>query len=309
MLPIQPYSFHGGKQFKSFLASILIQEKSKLSAEKITRFYGCQLSTTDSVKQHKLRKLIAWLSNKEGRGKEFISLYIPPKTSIDTIVASLKNEAQPVNEPRAVEEQTQDVLKNVIHQVRQHKEISENGLALFAGVFKANNQENECLNVEEIVPPEPIANYLYNVDDHFVLEPLRQMLRDQRIVALITVDAKEASFGVFEGERLEIIEGLTSGIPGKTVKGGQSQRRYERERDMELSSYFHRVAEHATKLFLESHKATVLVVGGPGPTKDTFLKGDYLHYELRNMLLCKVDTQSAGRESIRELLDKSSAAR
>ena len=58
-------------------------------SEKVTHFHGCQIATTNSVKQHKLRKLIAYLSDKEGKGKEFISLYIPGK-SIDNIVANLK---------------------------------------------------------------------------------------------------------------------------------------------------------------------------------------------------------------------------
>ena len=281
----------------------------KLTPEKVTRFYGCQLTTTDSVKQHKLRKLIAWLSDKEGRGKEFISLYIPPRTPIDTVVATLKNEPdQNTIEPRSVEERVQAALKHVINQVKQHKEIPENGLALFAGSFKTGNQESEILNVEEIVPPEPVSNYMYEVNDHFLLEPLRHMLRDQRIMGLMAVDSKEASFGIFEGERLEIMENITSGIPGKSGKGGQSQRRYERERDMEVTNFFHRVSEHATKLFLESHKVTTLIVGGPGQTKDDFLKGDFLHYELKNMLLSTVDTQSASREAIREILDKSTAA-
>jgi peptide chain release factor subunit 1 len=162
------------------------------------------------------------------------------------------------------------------------------------------------LNVEELIPPEPITAYLYEVDDHFRLEPLREMLRNQRVVGLIAMDSKEASFGILNGERLELIEKITSGIPGKTVKGGQSQRRYERERDMEVTYFFHRVAEHATKAFLENHKVTALIVGGPGQTKEDFLKGDYLNYELKNALLSTVDTQSADREAVKEVLDKSS---
>jgi peptide chain release factor subunit 1 len=38
------------------------------------------------------------------------------------------------------------------------------------------------------------------------------------------------------------------------------------------------------------------------------LKGDFLHYELKNGVLSVVDTQSAGKESIRELVEKSSDA-
>jgi peptide chain release factor subunit 1 len=35
------------------------------------------------------------------------------------------------------------------------------------------------------------------------------------------------------------------------------------------------------------------------------LKGDYLHYELNNMLLNTVDTQTAGEGALREVLNKS----
>ena len=263
------------------------------------------MATTNSVKQHKLRKLIAWLADKEGREKDFISLYIPPKTTIDEIIAALKKQNNSLGKkPEPIEDQHQKTLKNLIQHLKREKEIPENGLAVFSGTFPTNNQEN--LNFTEIIPPEPLAKYLYAVDNHFQLEPLRGMLRDQKIVGLIALDAKETSFGTLIGEHFEPLESITSGIPGKSGKGGQSQRRYERERNMELTNYFHRIAEHTTKLFLENHKITVLLVGGPGPTKDDFLKGDYLHYELKNALLDTFDTQSAGTEGVKELLKKSS---
>jgi peptide chain release factor subunit 1 len=266
------------------------------------------MATSNSVKQHKLRKLIAWLSDKEGRGMEFISLYIPREKSVDETVAILKEESDAaVMKSESVRDRFEEALKNVIQRLKLQKEIPENGLAIFAGTF-ANDSEGEVLNVEELVPPEPITAYLYEVDDHFHLELLREMLRDQKVVGLVAMDSKEAGFGLLDGERFELIENMTSGIPGKSGKGGQSQRRYERERDMELVSYFHRVAEHATKAFLENNKVTVLIVGGPGPTKEDFLKGDYLHYELKNVLLGTADTQIAGREGLREVLDKSSEA-
>ena len=267
------------------------------------------MATTNSVKQHKLRKLIACLSDKEGRGMEFISLYIPQEKSIDETIAILKQESDSaVIKSESVKDRFQDALKNVIQHLKLQKEIPENGLAIFAGTYAAGAQENEVLNVEELVPPEPITAYLYEADDHFRLEPLREMLRDQKVVGLVTMDSKEASFGILDGERLEFIENITSGIPGKSGKGGQSQRRYERERGMEITQYFHRVAAHAAKAFLENHKVTVLIVGGPGQTKEDFAKGDFLHYELKNMLLSMVDTKSTGKEGVREMLDKSSEA-
>ena len=97
------------------------------------------MATTNSVKQHKLRKLIACLSDKEGRGMEFISLYIPRETSIDDIVATLKQESDSVAmKSESVRDRLQDAIKNVIQRIKLQKEIPENGLAIFAGTFVAN---------------------------------------------------------------------------------------------------------------------------------------------------------------------------
>ena len=267
------------------------------------------MATTNSVKQHKLRKLIAWLSDKEGRGMEFISLYIPREKSTDEIIAILKAESDSAAaKSESSRGRLQDAIKNVIQHLKLNKEIPENGLAVFAGTFVGSESESEVLNVEQIIPPEPITAYLYEVNDHFQLQPLREMLRTQKVVGLVAMDSKAAGFGILNGERLEVIENITSGISGKSGKGGSSQRRYERERDMAVTYFFHRVAEHAEKAFLENHKVTVMIVGGPGLTKEDFVKGDFLHYELQNMLLDTVDTQSAGSEGVREVLSKSAEA-
>jgi len=276
-----------------------------LVSEKATHFYSCQLATSNSVKQHKLRKRIAWLSDKEGRGREFISLFIPPNTPIDEVIASLKKEPDSTNrESESIKERLQSALKNVILRLKQVKEIPENGLSIFAGAFPANDSEKEVLSLEEIVPPEPFTSYFYAIDDHFQIGPLREMLRDQKIIGILALDSKQASFGLLNSEHLEVMEKISSGISGKSGKGGSSQRRYERERDSSIASFFHRIAEHANTQFIKN-KVNILIVGGPGPTKNDFLKGEYLHYELNNMLLNIVDTQSAGKEALKEILDKS----
>jgi peptide chain release factor subunit 1 len=278
----------------------------RLVTEKATHFYSCQLATSNSVKHYKLRKSIAWLSDKEGRGREFISLFIPPKTPIDEVVAILKKESDLTNrESESVKGRLQSTIKDVILHLKQLKEIPENGLAIFVGTFPSNGYEKEALNLEEIVPPEPFTTFFYEIDDHFNLGPLREMLRDQKIIGLLALDSKQASLGLLNSEHLEAMENISSGISGKSGKGGSSQRRYERERDSSITNFFHRIAEHANTQFIKN-KINILIVGGPGPTKNDFLKGEYLHYELNNMLLDIVDTQSAGKEALKEMLDKSS---
>jgi peptide chain release factor subunit 1 len=280
-----------------------------MNAGKVTRFYGCQLTTTNSAKQHKLRKLIAWLSDKEAEDKEFISLYIPGQASIDAVVEDLKKQEKTFDSNSKVENRRRkEAIKHIINHLKMRKEATKNGQAIFAGAFIADGTEKEEFNVEDLTPPMPISSYLCAIEDHFVLEPLRDMLRDQRITGIITLDAKEANLSVLIGGNLQSVEDLTSGIPGKTGKGGQSQRRYERERDMEVTGWFHRVAEHAADQFLDKQKITTLLVGGPGETKNEFLKGNYLNYQIKKLLLKVIDTQSVGNNAALEMLDKSADA-
>jgi peptide chain release factor subunit 1 len=280
-----------------------------VAAQKVTRFYGCKLTTTNSAKQHKLQKIIACLSNQQAAGKEYISLYLPANTPIDANMVALRKDAEYIQTKTQTEkDRLQDTLKNIVKHLKQKQQIPTNGLAVFAGGYGCNQDSGEGFHVEELVPPQPISSYQAIFDYHFYLDPLRYMLRDQRVIGLIALDAKEASLGVAQGGNLTVSECLTSGIPGKTGKGGQSQRRYERERDMELTAFFHRIAKHAAKAFLENQKVTVLLVGGPGSTKNDFLKGGYLNYELQNKVLQVVDTQSADGVAVRMMFEASSDA-
>ncbi len=147
---------------------------------------------------------------------------------------------------------------------------------------------------------------VHNCDDHFHLEWLKDMLREQKVYGILSIDSSEAGLGILTGDRLEIVDILTSGVSGKTRKGGQSARRYERSRDMELTYYYHRVGEHATRVFINDEKVTGMIVGGPGPTKEDFLKGEYLHYQLQQNVLAVIDSAYSGREGVRELVEKAS---
>ena len=144
------------------------------------------MATTNSVKHHKMRKLIAYLSGKEGKGMEFVSLYIPREMPTDEIIAKLREKCDSLDiKSESVRDCVQGFVKNVVQRIKQHNEIPDNGIAIFAGTFATDDPESEALNIEEINPPEPITAYLCEIDDHFDLEPLRKMLREERIVGII----------------------------------------------------------------------------------------------------------------------------
>jgi peptide chain release factor subunit 1 len=266
------------------------------------------LSKSESVKLYKVRKLISELASKEGRGTELVTLYVPPKKPIHEVIANLRDEWGTAGNIKSDTTRThvQDALVKTMQRLKLYRETPETGLVIFCGALPTNGPGSEIVNIYEIAPPKPVAAYLYQCDDHFHLEWLKDMLREDKVYGLLSIDASEAGLGILSGDRLEIPDVLTSGISGKTRKGGQSARRYERGREMELTYYYHRVAEHATRVFIDGGKVTGLIVGGPGPTKETFLNGGFLHYQLQKKLLAVLDLGYSGREGIRELVEKAS---
>ena len=97
---------------------------------------------------------------------------------------------------------------------------------------------------------------------------------------------------------------MHSGVTGKTKAGGQSARRYERLRDMQLNEYFTRVGAHANEVFLPIDTLKGIILGGPGPTKYDFEKGDYLNYQLKDKILDVVDTAYVEEQGVKEVMDK-----
>ena len=265
-------------------------------------------SNIDSVALYKTRKMLRELSSKTGKGTELISLYIPPKKALHEVLNNLREEYGTATNIKSdsTRNHVQDALTKTQQRLKLFKKTPENGIVLFVGSLMTNGPGSEQVFVNEIIPPRPVQTYLYRCDDHFHLEYLMDMIKEVDVIGVISIDSTEAGLGVLTGAKIVVDEVLTSGVGGKTRAGGQSARRYERLREMNLSGYYNRVAEHAKKLFLEQNKIKGLIISGPGPTKDSFLKSDYLDYRLREKILAEVDGAYSGAEGVREAIEKSS---
>jgi len=260
-----------------------------------------------SVEIYRLKRLVSELSKKSGRGTELVSLYIPPGKPIHEALTSLRDEWGTASNIKSDTTRThvQDALVKTMQRLKLYKQVPENGLAIFCGALPTNGLGSETIFMYEVLPIKPIQNYLYRCDDHFHVEILQDMLKEETIIGVLTIDTTEAGLGLLSGDRVEVVDVLTSGISGKHRAGGQSARRFERLREAEVNEFFHRIARHAVKTFMEENKISKLVVSGPGPTKEDFLKGDYLHYQLKEKVVTVIDTSYSGEEGIRETVMKS----
>jgi peptide chain release factor subunit 1 len=264
-------------------------------------------SKWDSVKRYKLTKMINELSSISGHGTELVTVYIPPRRPVFDVISQLRNEAGTASNIKSDLTRThvQDALSRTIEQLKLFKETPENGLIIFCGAIpNEKGIGKEKIEIYPVLPPKPVQISLYRCDDHFWTDHLKEMMKDDKVIGILSIDTQETGIGILTGDRWEVIDSLTSGVAGKHRQGGQSARRFERLRENELNEYYHRVADHVKQVFLDQYNVKGTIVGGPGPTKENFLKEEYLDYRLQNSIIATLDSSYSGEEGVRELIEK-----
>jgi peptide chain release factor subunit 1 len=259
-----------------------------------------------SLELFRLKKTLNTLANKEGRGTELISLYVPPGKQISDAINMLRDEYGTASNIKSTttRKNVQDAIVKVQQRLKLFKEAPENGLVIFCGAIPQNGAGSEKIETYVIIPPEPINIYLYRCDSRFHTEHLQELLREKETYGILLIDASAATLATLQGRRLEIVREVTSGVPGKTRAGGQSARRYERLREMRLQEYFRRVGEHANEIFMPIENFKGMIIAGPGPTKYDFEKGDYLNYMLKEKVIDIVDTAYVDEQGVKEVVGK-----
>ena len=265
----------------------------------------------DSVKLYKIRKTLEELSKKSGRGTELITVYIPKGKQLHEIIGSLQQEQGTADNIKSdlTRSHVVDSLGKVVQRLKMYKKTPEKGLVIFCGALPPEGGGplgSEVITVWEIEPPKDLNQYLYRCDDHFHVDILKDMLKDDNLIGFLAIDAKDAGWGLLHGDKIEVLSQTGSGVAGKHRQGGQSAKRFQKLREMELTYYFNRVAETTREYFIDIYPIKGLVISGPGPTKEDFINGNYLEYRLQNMIINTIDASYSGAEGIREAFAKSS---
>ena len=264
----------------------------------------------DSVKLYKIRKTLEELSQKSGRGTELITVYIPKGKQLHEIIGALQQEQGTADNIKSdlTRSHVVDSLGKVVQRLKLYKKTPERGLVIFCGALPPESGGplgSEVVTAWEIDPPKDLKQYLYRCDDHFHVDILKDMLKDDNLIGFLAIDAKDAGWGLLHGDKIEVLSQTGSGVAGKHRQGGQSAKRFQKLREMELTYYFNRVAETTREYFIDIYPIKGLVISGPGPTKEDFINGNYLEYRLQNMIINTIDASYSGAEGIREAFSKS----
>jgi peptide chain release factor subunit 1 len=256
--------------------------------------------------KYEFKRLLDDLRSKVGRGTELISLYIPHDKQISDVMSQLREEyGQASNiKSRVTRLNVQSALDSAMAKVRLIPRAPENGVVIFIGSIDIGSNRTDMYNVA-LEPPEPIATYRYHCDSSFLLSPLEEMLAEKKTFGLIVLDRREATIGILKGKRIEPIKHMTSTVPGKQRKGGQSSHRFQQLRLIAIHDFYKRIGGSANEAFLpiDAKDLQGILIGGPSPTKEEFVEGEFLHHELQKKILDALDVSYTDESGLHELVE------
>ena len=257
--------------------------------------------------KYDLKRKIEELKQCKGKHTELISLYVPPSKQISDVSSYLKNEqSQSQNiKSKTTKKNVLSAIESILSRLKYFKQPPENGVVFFVGHKSIGSDQTEMV-AYVVEPPLPISTYLYRCDSLFYVEPLEDMLKEREIYGLFLIDRRECTIGVLRGNRTELLKYMTSQVPGKHGRGGQSQRRFERLTEIAAHEWFVKCGEKASEIFLAEGNLKGILVGGPGPTKQYFVDENYLHYEIQDKIIELFDTGYTDEFGLKELVNAAS---
>lgn len=235
-----------------------------------------------------------------------LSLYIPPGRPVADVLDLLRREysiAENIKLKRT-RDSVQTALQMAIDDLVRIPKIPENGLVIFAGVDPESGEQIHIV----LEPPDPVPLFFYRTDKWFHTEFLEPMIEEAEVYGIIIIERDQATLALLKPSGFVVLDEIEDYIPGKHSKGGQSQRRFDRIIEQMVEEFYKKVGERANKMFLpylEEKKLRGILVGGPGYSKIEFVKGDYLDYRLRSLIVGEpIDVSYQGEAGVRELIER-----
>ncbi len=261
---------------------------------------------TKSTK-YRLKKLVDMLEGIKGRHTELVTVYVPAGYSLNEISTQLAQEQGTADniKSKPVRKNVTTALDKISRHLQLYKKTPENGLALFCGNI-SEKEGQDVLELWALEPPEPVKVKLYWCDQKFIVDPLKDMVEEKDIYGILNLDKSEADIAILRGKKLDPLVHMESIVPGKTRAGGQSSARFSRVREGLLNDWLKHVGEAANKIFEQHPEIIGIIVGGPGPIKDMFLKEDYLHEKVHHKVIGTVDTSYTGEFGLHETIERGS---
>jgi len=252
---------------------------------------------------HAIRDRLDRIESLDGEGTELVSLTVPRDASVRSVrdrIADERASAEGIKSD-TTRKRVQRALDRVERLLRRYDETPENGLAVFAGVVDAALVAHVF---DEL--PNPLTESTYRCDDSFDVDAVRATVAPGETFGLLVVERGGAAVGRLVGDRVEPIHVVDSQVMSSSRAGGQSARRFARERERQAHEFYEEVGGIATEAFLGEDPVEGVVVGGTLSTARRFVDDGYLDGRLVDRLLGTYGVEYATERGLEQLVDAAS---
>jgi peptide chain release factor subunit 1 len=263
--------------------------------------------TSFLVSREELMDLVEELASIRGRHTELVSVLVPAGANINVVADQLESEKSTARniKSRTTQKNVIEALERATRQLKSFgQSLPKNGIAIYSGNVSAVEGQ-EDMRIWCIEPPEELAMRLYRCDQVFILEPLQEMLEVKEVYGLLVIERKEATIGLLEGKKIKVLQHIESGVPGKVRAGGQSAARYARITEGAAKEFYRNCAEALKKHFFDLKNLKGILIGGPMPTKDDFVKEGLLVTALKSKIIGMKDIGYADEHGLELLVEES----
>ncbi|MEK6928264.1 MAG: peptide chain release factor aRF-1 [Nanoarchaeota archaeon] len=265
-----------------------------------------ELKVISDKQKIELEDLLVVLKSIRGRHTELVTVYIPSGFNKDQIVRQLEYEKSTAANIKSKQTRSavETCLESLTRELKNIKQTPPNGLACFSGNISTKEGVQD-IKTWLYEPPKPLNIRLYRCDQVFITEYLDELLSTAEVYGLLVMDRREATIGLLDGKKIDVIRKLESHVPGKIKAGGQSAARYERITEDLAKEFFKKVAEAMKDIFFTMPKLKGIIVGGPIPTKEEFLEYGELVTTLKNKVIAIKDIGYTDEHGLKLLVEAS----
>ncbi|WP_207587310.1 Vms1/Ankzf1 family peptidyl-tRNA hydrolase [Halomontanus rarus] len=291
------------------------------------------MSSTETETDYELHERIETVADATAERDELVTLSVPADDSLGSARERVETEHASADYIDSDEASTHltDALERVRRTLHEYEELPDNGLVVYAGVLGGDITDFVFDDL-----PSPVEDEVFVQSNEFDTDPLDVAADDAPTYGLLVVERGGAVLGWLEDDRVVLEETHDSDVMGKTRAGGQSEGRFERERERQAEEFYDTVADAAARTFLDDPSATAssaeaeelreqkrsangesddttdtdddsridgLLVGGTTVTAEQFLEEADLDHRLEERLVGPFSVEYASEQGLRQLVE------
>lgn len=89
-----------------------------------------------------------------------------------------------------------DALSSVKEKLKNYKKTGNTGLVVYSGMVLMEDNKTEKKLCTVVVPPKDINTKVFNCGDHFITQPLKDLLIQKEKYGFVVVDGNGCLFGI-----------------------------------------------------------------------------------------------------------------